>query len=99
MKDTNNNEVNTTFFTQKQLSERWHFSQGTLINWRNQGKLPFFQVPGTRKVLYPVDGILECEQKYTTAAKEVLPSKRKGLTEFERKKPVVSAKPNKEWRI
>lgn len=99
MKDTNIIDVNTTFWTQKKLAERWNVSQGTLINWRNQGSLPFFQVPGSSRVLYPVDGILEFEQKNTTAAEEVLSSKRKAVTEFKRKTPVVSAKPKKEWRI
>ena len=99
MKATNILEVNTTFLTQKKLAERWNVSQGTIINWRNNGNLPFFQVPGSSRVLYPVDGILECEQKNTTAAKEVLPSKRIVVTEFKRKKPVVSAKPKRDWRI
>ena len=80
---------------QKELAKRWHVSPGTIINWRQEGRLPFFRVPGTSKILYPGDKIIELENKNTTIVKEG-PQQQ---PELKRKKPVMSAKPIKEWRI
>lgn len=86
------------YFTQKELAGRWHVSAGTLINLRNNGAIPFFKVPGSSKILYPVEQIIECEHQHTTANKEV-EGKQQQRTESKRKTPVVSTKPEKEWRI
>ncbi len=86
-----------SWITQKELASRWHVSQGTIINWRDAGQLPFFRLPGASKVLYPMDEIFELENQNATTIKEVR-RKQKQLTESQRKKPVVSAK-KKDWRI
>ncbi len=86
------------YINQRQLAERWDVSPGTIIKWRNEGRVPFFRLPGTSRVLYPIDQILECEQTHTTTTKEAQ-REQKERTELKRKKPVVSAKPFKEWRI
>ncbi len=91
-------QLEKNYYTQTELSERWKVSPGTIINWRKEGRLPFFKLPGASKILYPVDLILECEQKHTTLTKEEQKVQIQ-LTESKRKKPVVSAKPRKEWRI
>ena len=94
-------EKNTSsnhYITQNKLAERWHVSPGTIINWRDAGQLPFFRLPGSSKVLYPMDKIVELENQNTTTVTEV-PNKHKQPTELKKRKPVVSAKPNKEWRI
>lgn len=100
MKDKKNDvtEKNNKYLTQAQLAERWHVSPGIIINWREDGRIRFFQVPGTSKKLYPVAGIIELENQNTTTVKEVS-NKQKQPTELKRKKPVMSAKPQKEWRI
>lgn len=92
-------ESKKNYFTQSELSERWGISPGTLIKWRNEGRLPFFRLPGVSKILYPVDQILECEQQHTITTKEVKNQKLNNLTEFKRKTPVVSTKSLKKWRI
>ncbi len=89
---------NNNWITQKQLAKRWQVSPGTIINWREAGQLPFFRLPGSSKVLYPMDEIVEIEHQNTKQVKEVS-NKQKHLTELKRKKPVMSAKPQKEWRI
>ncbi|MBM9604214.1 helix-turn-helix domain-containing protein [Desulfopila inferna] len=86
------------YFTQKELATRWRVSQGTIINLRKAGNIPFFSLPGSSKILYPVDEIIDCEQKHTTAIKEVH-NKRHQLTELKRKLPVVSPKKQQNWRI
>lgn len=86
------------YFTQKELAERWHVSAGTVINLRNNGAIPFFRVPGASKILYPINRILECERQHTTEIQEE-ESKPQHRIESKRKTPVVSTKPQKEWRI
>lgn len=91
-------QQNLNYFTQKELAERWRVSQGTIINLRKAGSVPFFSVPGSNKILYPVGKILECEQQHTISTKEAQ-DKQNRRTELKGKKPVVSAKSNKIWRI
>jgi hypothetical protein len=93
-KNTNSNH----YITQNKLAERWHVSPGTIINWRKAGKLKRFRLPWSSKVLYLMDEIVELEHQNTTTVKEVS-NKQKQPTELKRKNPVMSAKPQKEWRI
>ena len=85
------------FLRQAELAERWGCSQGTIINYRKKGLLPFFRLPESNKVLYPVTEILGIEKQYTRNN-----SKTKGgdskKAETKKVKPCVSA-PKKEWRI
>jgi hypothetical protein len=87
----------SVYLTQKELADRYSTSESTIKNWRDRGYLPFMRLPGSTRVLYPLDGILEVEQQYTTPAKEV--KHRQQSAEVKRKKPVISATPKKEWRI
>ena len=86
------------FYTQKELSNRWNVSEGTLINWRNQGHIPFFNLPGTAKILYPADKINEYENINTILKKEDFRAIQK-QKESMRKTSVVSANTEKDWRI
>ena len=100
MDTLNNNEGgDNTWLTQKNIAERWHVSQGTIIKWREDGKLPFFRLPGTSKILYPLREIILLETQHTTEMKEYNAKRQKQSTELQRKKPAMSAKPQKEWRI
>lgn len=86
------------WLTQKELAARWKVSQSSVINWRKNGKLPFLQIPGSSRVLYSLESIIDLEKEHTTNIKE---DKRhqKSKIELQRNKPVVSTKPLKEWRI
>lgn len=90
--------VEKQYFTQKELAERWQVSAGTIINRRKEGRIPYFQIPGSNKVLYPVNELLDFEQKNTTTIREVKSNQRQ-YTESQREQPVVSTKPQKDWRI
>ena len=94
----NDKDGNVIWFTQKELADRWRISPGSIINLRKNGKIPFFKLPDSSRVLYPVNQIIELEQQHTQFTKEEK-KKRKQPAELKRKKPVVSAKPKKEWRI
>ncbi len=92
-----NNLEKKIYLTQKQLADRYSTSESTIKNWRDRGYLPFMRLPGSTRVFYPLDGILEAEQQFTTPAKEV--KNRQQPSKTKRKKPVVSPTPQKEWRI
>jgi len=92
-----NNLETKIYLTQKQLADRYSTSESTIKNWRDRGYLPFMRLPGSTRVFYPLDGILEAEQQFTTPAKEV--THRQQTAERKRKKPVISTTAKKEWRI
>jgi hypothetical protein len=60
------------YFTQRELAERFRVSQSTIINWRNRGLLRYLKLPGSSRVLYPVDAIEEFEQQQIVYEKEVM---------------------------
>ena len=92
----NNNKVREEYWTQEEMARRWRVSESTLKNWRDKGTLPFFSLPESSRVLYPVDAILELE-KNNIHNKEV--ENKQTDVDVKRKKPVVSTKSTKEWRI
>jgi len=83
----------TRYLTQQEVASRFRVTASTVINWRERGLIKYFQAPGSRRILYPVDAIDELENKCT---------KKKGgnpdTSEIKRGKPVVSSS-KKEWRI
>lgn len=85
------------YLTQSELAKRWRISPSSVKNWRERGYIPYLQFPGSTRIFYPLQGIIEAERQFTTPAKEV--GKRKKRTEIRRKKPDISATSNKEWRI
>ena len=76
---------------------RWRLTESSIKNLRDRGQLPYFRLPGSSRVLYPVETVEELERLHTISAKEV--DKKRRHTEIKRKKPDVSAIPKKEWRI
>ena len=96
------------YFTQKELAARWKVSQSSIINWRKRGIIPFLNLPGSVRVLYPVNEIIELENQYLSLPKGAQRPEyhqyqavrnKKNYTESKRKTPAVSAKPNKDWRV
>ncbi len=85
------------YLTQGELAKRWRVTDSTIINWRKKGLLPFLQLPKSSKLLYPLQGILEIEQKCYNPAKEVITLKYH--TDIKRKKSVISATKERMWRI
>lgn len=91
----NHNIANSAvYFTQKEVAIRWKVSQTTLKNWRDKGVLPFFRVPSSSRILYPVKVILNIEEN-NLQGKEV----RFQVVKLKREKPVVSTIPKRKWRI
>lgn len=92
-----NNSQEQVFLTQGELAKRWRVTDSTIINWRRRGFLPYLQLPGSSKLLYPLQAVLEIEEKFSKPAKEV--KDQKEHTVNKRKKPEISATTQKEWRI
>lgn len=85
------------YLTQAELAKRWRMSQSCVKNWRAKGQVPYFQVPGSRRVLYSLQDIQNLERRNAIPTKEV--STKTERTGIRRKKPEISATPRKEWRI
>ena len=57
------------FLTQQEVAEYFRVSQGTIINWRNQGLLSYWRVPVGKTVLYFRDEIKDFKTQNTTLKK------------------------------
>ena len=95
MELTNENRI---FLTQSELADRWRVAPSSIKNWREKGEICYFQLPGSSRVLYPIEAIEEIERKFTKHTKEVVKRGDK-KTEIKRKMPGMSSRPKKEWRI
>jgi predicted transcriptional regulator len=96
MNKENAYELEQKYMTQEEVALLFHVSPSTVKNWRDAGKLVYFQPPGSSRVLYPRESIEEFEKQYTKRAR-TLESKRP--SEIKREKPVVSANTDENWRI
>jgi transposase-like protein len=84
------------FLTQSELALRFRVSPSTIKNWRDQGKLEYFQPDGSSRVLYPVESVAEFERRSIRRARTI---ERRKPAEVKKGKPEVSPKSQREWRI
>jgi hypothetical protein len=61
------NDNNQILLTPKELLSRWKgmVSEGTLRNWRTEGRGPRYIKPHAKCILYPLDAVVEYEQANT----------------------------------
>ena len=80
-------------WTQSEVAEYFRVSGNTIKNWRNRGLLTFFRAPGSTRVLYLRDEVLEFGGKYTKIRNggDRLPPKPT------KEKPVISSE--RDWRV
>jgi predicted transcriptional regulator len=95
MNKENAYELEQKYMTQEEVALLFHVSPSTVKNWRDAGKLVYFQPPGSSRVLYPRESIEEFEKQHTRKAK---------ILEFKRPAEITKAKPGisaakREWRI
>ena len=88
--------TNVKYLTQAEVAQRFRVSPSTIKNWRDQGKLEYFQPDGSSRVLYPRESVEDFERRYRRRAKNIEPRR---PAEIKRTKPEVSTRPKKEWRI
>ncbi|HDM75097.1 MAG TPA: DNA-binding protein [Deltaproteobacteria bacterium] len=84
------------YMTQQEVADYFGVSVGTVINWRKAGELDFFRPPGSTRVMYPRESVLEFERR---CIHRVEPPRRHRVIDEMRKRPGMSSKPRKEWRI
>ncbi len=89
-------DLEKKYMTQQEVAIRFRVSPSTIKNWRDQGKLDYFQPDWSTRVLYPVGSIEEFERSHTKKAKVI---EFKKPAEIKREMPGMSSKPKKEWRI
>lgn len=82
------------YLTQGEVADRFRVTQSTVKNWRQKGLLRYLRVPGSTRVLYPVNSVEELEQKSLHQERGVIqPRKEK------RKRPEISPKRERVWRV
>ena len=88
--------VEKKYLTQQEVAERFRVSPSTIKNWRDQGKLDYFQPDWSSRVLYPVESVEAFEARHTKRAEIEAPE---CVAEIKREKPGMSSRPEKEWRV
>jgi excisionase family DNA binding protein len=84
------------YLTQAEVAKRFRVSPSTIKNWRDQGKLDYFQPDGSSRVLYPRESVEAFERRFTRRARII---ERRKPAEVKREVHGMSSKPQKEWRI
>jgi DNA-binding transcriptional MerR regulator len=94
----NMNEIfKQQFLTQKEVAEHFKVSTGTIRNWEKRGLLSRWQAPGSTHVLYLSEEVRELSDKNLKPRGEG--AKPKQINGMKKGRPVVSTKPNADWRI
>ena len=91
----NENIWEKELWTQNEVAGYFRVVPGTVINWRKQGLLSYWQAPGSRKVLYYRDEIKDFRENHTSAKKG---GGEKPKAEIKRGKPCAPST-RKDWRI
>ena len=85
------------FWTQQEVAEYFRVVPSTVKNWRDRGLIKYWQAPGSTRVLYLSQEIKDFRDENTFNKKGGVNNKNKTIEQ--REKPVVSANPEKKWRI
>jgi predicted site-specific integrase-resolvase len=91
-------DLEKKYLTQQEVSDLFRVRPGTIKNWRDAGYLDYLQVPGSSRVLYPVETVHQFERQHT---------KRTNVIEFKKSDKVKkkdghglsSNRIKKQWRI
>jgi hypothetical protein len=84
----------TVYLTQSEVADKFRVTQSTVKNWREKGLLQYLRVPGSTRVLYPINTVEELEHQSLHQEKEVAKPK-----EIKRERSEISPKQQKVWRI
>jgi len=79
-------------WTQKEVAGYFRVVPGTVINWRKQGLLSYWQAPGSSKILYYRDEIEEFRNQNKTLKKGGDANENKIVVRKRKGKPSVSPK-------
>jgi hypothetical protein len=85
------------FLTQKEVAEHFRVSTNTVGNWTKRGLLSVWQAPGSTRVLYLSHEVRELSENNIKPRRGG--DRPKSLNGMKKGRPVVSTKPNEDWRI
>ena len=91
-------DLEKKYLTQQEVARMFRVSPSTIKNWRDEGKLDYFQVPGSSRVLYLVETIHQFERQHTRRA-TVIECKRPDEVEKKDGHGLSSNRIKKQWRI
>ena len=92
-----NEIIKKQFLTQKEVAELFRVSTSTIRNWEKRGLLSRWRAPGSTRVLYLSDEVRDFRDKnFKTRGEGAKPKQINGM---KKGRPVVSTKPNADWRI
>lgn len=95
---TKTKKKEVVYYTQKELAQRWRVTPATIKELRDKGQVPCFFPPGSSRVLYPVNEIIQIEEDKSNHNQKENYS-RKCKPETMMKKPVNPAKSQQDWRM
>lgn len=93
--EKNGLQMRVTYLTQAEVADRFRITQSTVKNWRAKGLLQYLRVPGSTRVVYPIDSVQELERISLRQEKEVVVEHK----EIKRERSEISPKQRKKWRI
>jgi len=96
MTSTQHSDYTEKYYTQSELAKLWRVKESTIKNLRDKGHLPYFRLPGSTRILYPIAEILKIE---ATHLKNQGGNSTLTQPERERKNSVISTKSHKKWEI
>ena len=92
-----NEIIKKHFWTQKEVAELFRVSTSTIRNWEKRGLLSRWRAPGSTRVLYLSNEVKDFRDKNLKPRGEG--AKPKIINGMKKGRPVVSTKPNADWRI
>ena len=98
MTQENAYELNQEYLTQQELADLFRVSPNTVKNWREAGLLDYFQVPGSTRVLYPIESINQFKEQHKKKA-TVIPFRKHEAIKKTEGHELSSNRIKKEWRI
>ena len=98
MNEENAYDLEKKYLTQQEVADLFRVRPGTIKNWRDAGYLDYLQVPGSSRILYPVETINQFERQHTKRAK-VIEFKRPNEVKKKEGQGLSSNRIKKQWRI
>ena len=91
-------DLEKKYFTQQEVADLFRVSPGTIKNWREAGLLDYLQVPGSTRVLYPIDAVRRFEEENLKHTK-VMPLRTPVATRKTEGQDLSPTRFKKAWRI
>jgi len=83
------------FLTQKEVAKLFRVSEATVRNWRERGLLPYWQAPGSTRVLYLSNDVKDFYEKYFKQSRGG--DRPKPFNGIKKGRPGISS--NRKWKV